>query len=88
MVEEICAGCDRQLTEAEVISYNGEFCFDCLNEQSAKEWQAAEDAVADQIRQYGWKTDENIARDVGRGFDVRITRGFVADVRERCGASP
>jgi hypothetical protein len=40
--------------------------------QSSPESRAdAEDAVAEQIRHYGWKTDEAVARDIGGGFDVQ-----------------
>ena len=83
MVEETCAGCDRQLTEAEVISYSGVHCFDCLYEHSEREWGYAEDAVAYEVDQYGWKTDERIAREVEAGRTVRVTSAFVADVRRR-----
>jgi hypothetical protein len=85
MVEETCAGCDRRLTEAEAISYSGEFCFDCLHEQSEREWQAAEDAVVDRIDR--WKEpDEEIARRLAphfNGFNVRISCAFVSEVRSR-----
>jgi hypothetical protein len=85
LVDETCAGCERQLTEAEALSYEGVFCFDCRNADFDREQQAVEDTVAEQIEHYGWKTDENIAREVGRYLHVPITSGFVADVRYRRG---